>query len=66
MWTEVVFYYDGFYTYAELGKLLYESNSYKLLHITGYFHEEVIYYSYILASYSIKKVTPLYYYYFQK
>ena len=30
---------------AELGKLLYESN---ILHITNYFYEEVIYYSYIL------------------
>ena len=31
--------------YAELGKLLYESN---ILHITSYPYEEVIYYSYIL------------------
>ena len=30
---------------AELGKLLYESN---VLHITSYFYEEVIYYSYML------------------
>ena len=30
---------------TELGKLLYESN---ILHITSYFYEEVIYYSYIL------------------
>ena len=30
---------------SELGKLLYESN---ILHITSYFYEEVIYYSYIL------------------
>ena len=33
------------YPTAELGKLLYESN---ILHITSYFYEEVIYYSYIL------------------
>ena len=39
-----------------MGKLLYESN---ILHITSYLYEEVIYYS-------IKKVTPLNYYYFQK
>ena len=44
----------------ELGKLLYESN---ILHITSYFYEEVIDYSYILL---YQKVTPLYYYYFQK
>ena len=29
----------------ELGKLLYQSN---ILHITSYFYQEVIYYSYIL------------------
>ena len=31
--------------HAEFGKLFYESN---ILHITSYFYEEVIYYSYIL------------------
>ena len=33
------------HTQSELGKLLYGSN---ILHITSYFYEEVIYYSYIL------------------
>ena len=46
--------------YPELGKLLYEST---ILYITSYFYEEVIY---TIIYYSIKKVTPLYYYYFQK
>ena len=43
---------------AELGKLLYESN---ILHITSYFYQEVIYYSYILLHQKSNFVILLYY-----
>ena len=46
---------------TELGKLLYESN---ILHITSYFYQEVIYYSYILLHQKSNFVILLYY--FQK
>ena len=44
---------------AELGKLLYESN---ILHITGYFYQEVIYYSYILLHQKSNFIILLYYF----
>ena len=45
--------------YAELGKLLNESN---ILHITSYFYQEVIYYSYILLHQKSNFVILLYYF----
>ena len=44
---------------TELGKLLYESN---ILHITGYFYQEVIYYSYILLHQKSNFIILLYYF----
>ena len=45
--------------HTELGKLLYESN---ILHITSYFYQEVIYYSYILLHQKSNFVILLYYF----
>ena len=45
--------------WAELGKLLYESN---ILHITSYFYQEVIYYNYILLHQKSNFVILLYYF----
>ena len=51
--------HTGTYTYTEFGKLLYESN---ILHITSYFYQEVIYYSYILLYQKSNFVILLYYF----
>ena len=42
-----------------LGKLLYESN---ILHITSYFYQQVIYYSYILLHQKSNFIILLYYF----
>ena len=50
---------NGRVQWPELGKLLYESN---ILHITSYFYQEVIYYSYILLYQKSNFVILLYYF----
>ena len=45
--------------YTYIGKLLYKSN---ILHITSYFYQEVIYYSYILLHQKSNFVILLYYF----
>ena len=47
------------YLCTELGKLLYKSN---ILHITSYFYQEVIYYSYILLHQRSNFVILLHYF----